>query len=164
MLWTEFCPDGAKNDVVGNVEATLRRSDGFSATPLLAFRNCSPLAQRGLIDEVCSTAHSTSHQCAFCFGMQKSAPKPKKPWTSQRTAAMSVWTGTARHQLHKHRFTLKRADKKRVLVAVDLTWAVYAKQRENVSCKKERHAEGPEGSHEAGDLTAWMEKTRFRSE
>ena len=96
-------------------KATPKRSDGFSTTLF-------SLAQRGLSDEMFSTAHSTLHQCAsFCFGVQKSAPKPEKPWTSQQTAAMIVWRGTARHQLRKH--------------------TVYAKQRENASCKKvRRHA------------------------
>ena len=47
-----------------------------------------------------STAHSTLHRCAsFYCGAQKAVPNPKKPWTSQGTAALSVSTGLARHQL-----------------------------------------------------------------
>ena len=70
------------------------------------------------MDEMYSTANSTLHQCASsCFGVQKSVPKPKKLWTSQQTAAMSVWTGLARHQLLSYRNILKRADKKCVLLA-----------------------------------------------
>ena len=54
------------------------------------------LAQRGLVDDMYSAAHSELHRCAsFCFGARKSAPKPRTPWTSQRTVAMSVWTDTS---------------------------------------------------------------------
>ena len=120
-LWPQFCPDGAKHDVVENGTLVVDSRPQSNAEAQRWFQHhtsaCSPklfsLAQRGLIDEMYSTAHSTCHQCAsFCFGLQKSAPKPKKPWTSQQTVAMSIWKGTARHQLHKQRLILKRADKK----------------------------------------------------
>ena len=98
MLWPQFCPNGAKHDVVGNGTLVVPRlqSNAEAQRWLQHYSSaCIPklvsLAQRGLIDEMYSTAHSTLYQCAsFCFGMQKSAPKPKKPWTSQQTAAMSV--------------------------------------------------------------------------
>ena len=114
MLWPQF----ANHDVVRNGTLVVDPRLLSNAEAHRWFQHCTSacipklfsLAQRGLIEKVYSTAHSTLHQCAsFCFGMQKSAPKPKKPWTSQQTAAMSCWTGTARHRLHKHRLNLKRS-------------------------------------------------------
>ena len=76
------------------------------------------LAQRGLVDDMYSVARSALHRCATsCFGAQKSAPKPRKPWTSQRTVAMSVWTGPARHQLHRFRKVLKLVNAKCIMLA-----------------------------------------------
>ena len=76
------------------------------------------LAQRGLVDDMYSVAHSALHRCATsCFGAQKSAPKPRKPWTSQRTVAMSVWTGPARHQLDRFRKVLKSVNAKFIMLA-----------------------------------------------
>ena len=75
------------------------------------------LAQRGLVDDMYSVAHSALHRCATsCFGAQKSAPKPRKPWTSQGTVAMSVWRGPARHQLHRFRKVLKLVNTKCIML------------------------------------------------
>ena len=108
MLWLQFSPDGAKHDVVGysgggsEVTKQPRCAAMVSALHLcLHSETVLPGSTRFDRRDVQHGAH-----------MQKSAPQPKKPWTSQQTAAMSVWTGTARHQLHKHRLTLERADAK----------------------------------------------------
>ena len=76
------------------------------------------LAQRGLVDDMYSAAHSALHRCASsCFGARKSAPKPRKPWTSQRTVAMSEWTGPARHQLQRFTKVLKLVNAKCIMLA-----------------------------------------------
>ena len=81
-------------------------------------RTLLSLAQRGLVDDMYSVAHSALHQCATSyFGAQKSAPKPIKPWTSQTTVAMSVWTLPARHQLHRFRKVLKLVNAKYIMLA-----------------------------------------------
>ena len=95
-LWPQFCPDGAKHDVVENGTLVVDSRPQSNAEAQRWFQHhtsaCSPklfsLAQRGLDEH--STAHSTCHQCAsFCFRKQKSTPKPKKTWTSQQTVDKS---------------------------------------------------------------------------
>ena len=82
------------------------------------FQHYTSLAQRGLVDDMYSVAHSALHRWATsCFSAQKSLPKPRKPWTSQRTVAMSVWTGPARHQLHRFRKVLKLVNAKCIMLA-----------------------------------------------
>ena len=41
----------------------------------------------------------------------------RKPWTRQRTVAMSVWTGPVRHQLHRFRRVLKLVNVKCIILA-----------------------------------------------
>ena len=95
------------------------------------------LAQRGLVDDMYSVAHSALHRCATsCFGSQKLHPKP----TSQRTVAMSVWTGPARHQLHRFRRVLKLVNVKCIMLAWQakrmkrqhkVTWVAFSLSRKN---------------------------------
>ena len=100
-----------------SVETALMHGVGSSTTPLPVFLHCCPW-HRGLVDEMYSVAHSALHRCATsCFGSHKLAPKPRKPWTSQRTVAMSEWTGPARHQLHRFRRVLKLVNVKCIMFA-----------------------------------------------
>ena len=98
MLWPQFCIDGAKHDVVGNGTLVVDPGLQSNAEAQRWFQHYTPacipklfsLAQRGLIDEMYSTAHSTLHQCAsFLFWCAEVSSKPKKPWTSQQTAAQT---------------------------------------------------------------------------
>ena len=126
MLWPQFSP--------GDQKSISRMNDSSVLDPWLIncpdarswFRHytfaCIPkllsLAQHRLVDDMCSAAHSVLHQCvSVCFGARKTAPKPRKPWTSQRTVAMSVWIGPARHQLHRFRKVLKLANAKCIMFA-----------------------------------------------
>ena len=126
MLWPHFSS--------GDQKSISRKHDSLVLDPWLIncpdarswFQHytsaCIPtllsLAQRGLVDEMYSVAHSALHRCATsCFGTQKLSPKPRKPWTSQRTVAMSVWTGPARHQLHRFRRVLKLVNVKCIMLA-----------------------------------------------
>ena len=126
MLWPHFSS--------GDQKSTSRKHDLLVLDPWLIncpdarswFQHytsaCIPtllsLAQRGLVDEMYSVAHSALHRCATsCFGDQKLAPKLRKPWTSQRTVAMNVWTGPARRQLHRFRRVLKLVNVKCIMLA-----------------------------------------------
>ena len=126
MLWPHFSS--------GDQKSISRMHDSLALDPWLIncpdarswFQHytsaCIPtllsLAQRGLVDDMYSVAHSALHRCATsCFGAQKSAPKPRKPWTSQRIVAMSGWTGPARHQLHRFRKVLKLVNAKCIMLA-----------------------------------------------
>ena len=126
MLWPHFSS--------GDQKSTSRMHDSLALDPWLIncpdarswFQHCTSaciptllsLAQRGLVDDMYSVAHSALHRCATsCFGAQKSAPKPRKPWMSQRTVAMNVWTGPARHQLHRFRKVLKLVNAKCIMLA-----------------------------------------------
>ena len=141
MLWTEFCPDGAKNDVVGNVEATSWRSDG-----------------RGLIDDVQHVAQHVASMCLFLFWCAEVSSKAKE--------TVDESTNSGNDCLERHcwtpRFTKKKKGRQEACSGggrSDVGSAREGTRERSFLHKKERHAEGPDCSHEARH--GW--KTHFRS-
>ena len=97
----------SRADSVGRCPSDMENASGSEPRRVLEERNLHALS-----------TFTPAYQPTWWSGRaQHRGRQPRKPWTSQRTAAMSVWTGPARHQLHIFKKVLKLANAKCIMLA-----------------------------------------------
>ena len=169
MLWPHFCTDGAKHDVVGNATLVVDPRLPSNAEAQRWFQHytsaCIPklfsLAQRGLNDDMYSTAHSTLHQCASVLVCRSQLPSQTNCGRVDELRRWASGQALLDTSCTKHRLTLKRADKKTCSGGLDelrrsirCGWCTRSNKRtlpaKRCGGMRAPHAEGPKDSHEAG--------------